>query len=179
MPRPAEHALCYIGADPMRLALFALVALLLVIVLQVAYYAPRLPDTVASHFGAGGQPDGWSSKTELFVVYGVVIVVTIGPLLLLPSLLRRIPDDLFNLPKKDYWLAPERREETIRMISTYLLWMGVGTLMFLAHVMGVTMATNLEPEPQLGDTFWWSFGLYMAFVATWVVALIRGFYRTE
>ncbi len=163
----------------MRLARFLLVALLLVIALQVAYYAPRLPDTVASHFGAGGQPDGWSSKTELFVVYGVVAVVTVAPFLLLPLLLRRIPDNLINLPRKDYWLAPERREETFRVITVYLLWLGNGTLMFLAHVMGVAMAANLEPEPRLGDTFWWSFGLYMAFVVLWLVAFIRHFYRTE
>ncbi|MGD2116295.1 MAG: DUF1648 domain-containing protein [Acidobacteriota bacterium] len=163
----------------MRFALFVLVAVLVVIAFQVAYYAPRLPDTVASHFGAGGQPDGWSSKTELFVVYGVVILVTVTPFLLLPWLLPKIPDDLINMPKKDYWLAPERREETFRIITVYLLWMGIGTLMMLAHVMGLAMAANLEPEPRLAGSFWWSFGLYMAFVVAWTVTFVRRFYRTE
>lgn len=163
----------------MRFALFALVAVLVVIAFQVAYYAPRLPDTVASHFGPGGQPDGWSSKTELFVVYGVVIVVTVAPFLLLPLLLRRIPDQYFNLPHKAYWLAPERREETVRIISAYLLWLGIATLALISHVMGVAMAANLEPEPRLGDTFWWALGLYLGFVAVWLVAFIRHFYRTD
>ena len=163
----------------MRFALFVLVGILLVMVFQVAYYAPRLPETVASHFGPGGQPDGWSSKSTFLALYGVMVVVTVGPLLLLPLFLRRIPDHLINLPNKDYWLAPERREETFRIIGVYLLWLANGTLMFLAHLMGVAMAANLEPEPRLGITSWWSFGLYMAFVIGWTPVLLRRFYRTD
>lgn len=163
----------------MRLARFALVVLLLVIAFQVAYYAPRLPDTVASHFGPSGEPDGWASKTELFVVYGVVLVVTVGPFLLLPQLLRRIPEEFINLPRKEYWLAPERREETFRTIGVHLLWLGNGTLAFLSHVMGRAMAVNLEPEPRLGGGFWWSLGLYVTFVTVWLVVFVRRFYRGE
>jgi uncharacterized membrane protein len=161
----------------MRFALFALIALLVVIVLQVAYYAPKLPDTVASHFGPSGQADGWSSKTTFLALYGGVVVITIGPILLLPWLLRYIPDDLINMPHKEYWLAPERREETLRTVGVYLLWIGVGTLMLISHLMGETFATNLEPEPHLRDTFWWALGLYLAFVAVWCVVFVRHFRR--
>jgi len=161
----------------MRFAHFALVALLVVIGFQVAYYAPRLPDTVASHFGASGEPDGWSSKTELLVIYGVVVVVTVGPFLLLPVLLPHIPNELINLPHKDYWLAPERRRETLRTINVYLLWMGVGTLMLISHLMGETFAMNVGRAPHLGDSFWWALGLYLAFVGAWLAVFIRRFRR--
>jgi len=161
----------------MRFALFALVALLVVIALQVAYYAPKLPDTVPSHFGPSGRADGWSSKTELLAIYGGVVVITVGPFLLLPWLLRYIPDDLINMPNKDYWLAPERRRETERTISVYLLWIGIGTLMLLSHLMGETFAASFDPEPRLSDTFWWALGLYLAFVAGWCVVFVRAFRR--
>jgi len=163
----------------MRFARFALVALLVLVVLQVAYYAPKLPDTVASHFDAQGQPDGWSSKTAFLVLYGVILLVTIVPLLLLPLFLPRIPDELVNLPHKDYWLAPARRAETFRTISAYLLWFGVGTLMLISHAMGMALAENLEPRPRFGESMWWSLGAYLAFVAVWMVVFIRRFYRAE
>lgn len=162
----------------MRLPLFALVLLLGIAAFQVAYYAPRLPDTVASHFGPGGEPDGWSSKTGFLVGYGGVVALTTAPFLVLPWLLPRIPESLVNLPHKAYWLAPERREETFRTISAWLLWLAVGTLMLLTHLLGVTMAENLTPEPRLGSAVWWPLGLYLAFVAVWSVAFVRRFYRT-
>lgn len=161
----------------MRLARFVLVALLVVIALQVAYYAPKLPDTVASHFGASGAADGWSSKTSFLALYGVLIVILIVPFVVLPWLLPRIPDDLINLPHKRYWLAPERREETFRTLGDYLVWMGIGTLMLMSHLMGETFATNLEPKPHLQDTFWWAFGLYLGFVAVWLVLFYQRFRR--
>lgn len=35
---------------------------------QVVVYYPRLPDRVASHFGAGGVADGWMDKPAFAVV---------------------------------------------------------------------------------------------------------------
>ncbi len=159
----------------MRFARFALVALLVVIALQVAYYAPRLPRTVASHFGLDGQPDGWMPKTAFLELYAVIVVITVGPFLLLPLLLKRIPDDLVNLPHKDYWLAPERRDETHRTIAVYLVWFGVGTLMLVSHVMGVSFAASLDPGPASPGTFWWALGLYLAFTVVWLVLFVRRF----
>jgi len=163
----------------MRLVHFVLIALLGVVAFQIAHYAPLLPDTVASHFGPGGVPDGWSSKSSFLTLYVIILVITVGPFLGLPFLLRRLPNDLINLPKKDYWLAPERRDETLRTISTNLLWLGNATLMFLSHVMGVTLAANLTPEPHLGGTVLWALGIYLAFVLVWTVTFVRRFYRTE
>lgn len=161
----------------MRFALLVLAALLALAAFQVVYYAPLLPDTVASHFGPGGEPDGWSSKTELLVVYGVVLLIAVAPFVLLPFLLPRIPDSLFNLPHKDFWLAPERRDETIRTIAVYLLWLANATLLLIIAVMGEAMEANLTAEPRLEDHFWAILGLYLAFVAVWLVIFVRRFRR--
>lgn len=163
----------------MKLVHFVLIALLGAVAFQIAHYAPLLPDTVASHFGPGGAADGWSSKSSFLTLYVVIVVITIGPFIGLPFLLRHLPDSFINLPNKEYWLAPERREETLRSIGTNLLWLGNATLMLLTHIMGVTMAANLEPEPRLGATAFWALGLYLAFTLAWTIAFVLRFYRTE
>ena len=43
--------------------LLALVALYGILAALVATDYPRLPDRLATHFGASGEPDGWGSKT--------------------------------------------------------------------------------------------------------------------
>ncbi len=48
---------------------FSRVLILLLIVpafYQYAYFAPLLPERIASHFDAVSQADGWSSKAEFF-----------------------------------------------------------------------------------------------------------------
>jgi hypothetical protein len=42
----------------MRLQRIVLTLLLAAVALQIFYYYPHLPRTVASHFGASGQPNG-------------------------------------------------------------------------------------------------------------------------
>ncbi len=161
----------------MRLALLVLLALLVVVAVQIAYYAPRLPATVASHFTAGGAPDGWASRSELLVIYVVIVLVTVLSFATLPLVLRHTSDSLINLPHKDYWLAPERRAETFRTLGARMLWFGDATLMLVSHLMGVTLATNLTPHPRLGPAALWALVVYLAFTALWLVSLLRHFYR--
>ena len=37
-------------------------ALLVLAALQIAYFYPQLPDTVASRFDGAGRPNGWAPK---------------------------------------------------------------------------------------------------------------------
>jgi uncharacterized membrane protein len=161
----------------MKLALLVLVLLLAVVAAQIGYYAPRLPAKVASHFTASGAPDGWAPRSEFLEFYVIILLVTIVPFVLLPPILRHIPDSLINLPRKDYWLAPEQREETFRTLGSRMLWFGNATLMLVSHVMGVTLAANLTPHPRLGDAALWALVAYLAFTVVWLVSLLRYFYR--
>jgi uncharacterized membrane protein len=47
--------------------------------IAVAIYYPHLPDRVASHFGAGGVPDGWMSKAA-FAAFSLVFPIAIAVL---------------------------------------------------------------------------------------------------
>ncbi len=105
----------------MKLSIGILAVLALLMVVQMAYYYPQLPDTVASHFNAMGRPNGWMSKTAFVVIVLAALLLsaapTVGFALLLPHL-----QNAMNLPNKEYWLAPERRDNTLAFVGASMIW---------------------------------------------------------
>jgi hypothetical protein len=86
-----------------------LAALLLLAAIQVVYYMAVLPDQVLLKPGnpASGTISKWS-QLALFLAVGAL------PVLLffwLPRLILRRPDGI-KIPNRDYWLAPERQQQT-------------------------------------------------------------------
>lgn len=127
----------------------------------------RLPGRMATHFGAGGEADGWSSKLK-FVVFGFALVVMfVGIFGFLSMLLRKAPNSWINMPNKHYWLAPERRERTLAQLQPHLDWMGFLSVAFALYAMQRVAAANMAPEAaQLPRDF--AYGT-MAFVAAFLV----------
>jgi len=156
-----------------RLLLWLLLALA---VIQALVYYPQLPDVVASHFDAAGNADGWMSKEAFFAVDLGTVALTALLFLTLPRV--RWPDRLINLPHKDYWLAPERREETFRTFQRQMLVFGCATLAFLLLVMQWAIEANLDGSQTLAPgPIWWLLGAYGLFTVVWLVRLLRHFYR--
>ncbi len=149
--------------DSPALRIFVVLAALFA--LQMAYYYPQLPDTVASHFGAGGQPDGWSSKPVFFTIFALALAMTVAIFLGAPLSMARFGAPALNLPKKEYWLAPERKEACLRMLAQFFLWFGNATLALLILTLHWTARANLETPHRLGDGFLVVFVAYMAYVA--------------
>jgi len=144
------------------------------IAVQAAYYYPRLPDRVASHFDASGNPDdGMSRRSDVAVLMGVTAFV-IALFLGTEAILRRIPISAVRRPHKDYWFAPERREATHKALSTEIRGIGCATLVFLAGVFQLSFQANLRPDRRLSDGVWVLLGLYLTFMFVWVV---RFYYR--
>lgn len=143
--------------------------------LQMAYYYPALPDRVASHFGAGGEPNGWSSKAGFITTFAVMLIGEVVIFLGIPVAVSRLPTTTISLPNKDYWLAPERKEATLSVLASYFLWFGNATLLFMMVVMQMTIRANLEPPHRLSDGFMVVFVAYMAFVAVATIWLLLRF----
>jgi uncharacterized membrane protein len=159
-----------------KTSLIVFVILLLLCIAQVAYYYPLLPDRVASHFGASGRPDAWSSK-ETFVTIYLIVVAFIA--VLFPGIglvLRKIPTSLINLPNKDYWLLPERREETIAVLSRQFLWFGSATLLLLLDIFHQSFRVHLGQAQGLEHPVS-SIVAYVAFSVFWSIGLIVKFMR--
>src|SRR5437588_11310819 len=114
--------------------LHAWITIVLLHAAQTIYYYPRLPAVVAQHFGAEGNPNGWAPREAFFLISWVVLLGISALLMVTPRLLRRVPVAMINLPNKDYWLAPERKEESLAFLQRGTEWVGVLTTGFLVVV---------------------------------------------
>lgn len=159
-------------------ALRIFVVLVALFAVQMAYFYPQLPDTVASHFGAGGKPDGWSSKQAFFTIFAAILAMMVVIFLGIPFAIDKLPASWINLPKKDYWLAPERKPATMWMLSQFFLWYGNATLILLIFTLHLTALANLETPPRLGDELLPVLVAYMAFVGVATVWLLVKLWRT-
>ncbi len=128
---------------------FVFLLVLALCVLQAFYYYPLLPDRVASHFGASGRPDAWSDKSFFVGLYLAVVGIIA---ILLPgsgACISKLPDSLINLPNKEYWLAPERRQETFDSLSRYFFWMASATLLLMLDVFHQAFRVHLGKTDRL------------------------------
>ena len=93
-----------------------------------------LPPIVASHFAAGGNANGFMPRNAYL---GLMLFVAVGVpflLALINSSLRFIPPHLVNLPNRDYWLAPERTEQTFAVLFKHGIFLSVLLVAFLSFV---------------------------------------------
>ena len=154
------------------------ILLLLLCIAQVTYYYPLLPDRVASHFGASGRPDAWSSKESFVKIYFIVIAFIAVLFPGIGLMLRKAPTDLMNLPNKGYWLSPERKEETVDVLSRQFLWFGSATLLLLLDIFHQSFRVHLGKAQAL-DHAWISIVVYVLFTTFWSIALIVKFMRKQ
>jgi uncharacterized membrane protein len=145
-------------------------------VAQLVHYHPRLPERMASHFDGSGTPDGFQSRDGFVALSGSMLAMTVVIFGGLGALFRKIPSKWFNLPNRDYWLAPERREETIDHISGRMEWFGAASLALYLFVIRMVVETNLTPEPALDSrTMFFVLGLYLLFTVVWIARFILRF----
>jgi len=154
------------------------IVLIFITAVQIASYYPQLPETVASQFDGAGNPNGYSSKKILISIYMMVIAVMLLIYLVLPALFRYIPKSLISLPKKDYWLAPERREKTFTFIAEQMLCFGNATFILLIATFQIAIEANLSDTRHFSSNTMWILLIgYFFFVILWSVRFISKFVR--
>ena len=145
-------------------------------VVQLLHYYPLLPDTMASHFDGTGRPDGFQSRDAFFALSALMLMLTVVIFGGLGVLFRTIPSKWFNLPNRDYWLAPERREATIETISGQMEWFGAASLALYLFVIQMVVETNRTNEPKLDSgTMFAVLGIYLLFAGVWIARFIGRF----
>ena len=150
-----------------------LIFLLAVAVVQSVYFYPQLPDTVASHFDGRGIPNGWMSKQVFCGIYlGIMILMVV-----IFHAIPKFPNQLRNIPNRDYWMSPERKEETMRYIDNVTPRMGIATMLLFIYVFHYAIEANLSPDPVLSGNVGWALILYFIFVAVWLFKFLRRFWR--
>ena len=161
-----------------RLADALLLAALLALAVWVALSGQGLPDRVATGFSLQGAAQDWMSRAEYLVVaLGLQLLLPIG-LLALPWFIARAPDRQISLPHRDHWLAPERRQATLRWIGSHLRWFTLLVALWLAglHALG-RGAQALNPpvlHPGLAMAL---LGSFLVGTAAWLLALWWHFHQ--
>ncbi|HNQ89784.1 MAG TPA: DUF1648 domain-containing protein [Verrucomicrobiota bacterium] len=140
---------------------------------DLVWHYPRLPERVASHFNAAGQADGWCTRSEYLAtwLWSLGLVAVLIPVL--QWLMKVIPARFINMPRRHYWLAPEREAATREAMSAWVFWLGVAMWVTMALLHHLTLRVNLGPERDLGS---WPLVIVGANLAAMAV-LIIGMYR--
>ena len=115
----------------------------------VAATSRMLPPLVASHFDAAGRANGFMPRTGYTIFMLAMTVALPAFLALCLEMTRRIPPRLINLPHRDYWLAPERSDESLDYLRTHSLRFAGLLAAFLCVVHWLVVAANLEVPPLL------------------------------
>jgi uncharacterized membrane protein len=155
-------------------SIFAL--LILYGVLQARFYASKMPEVMASHFGASGRPNGWQTHSAFFLTELLVVALATLVGFVVPWTIKAIPVSLINLPNKEHWLAPERREVTLAFFRAQFAWMGCALLAFLLFVMELAFRANLATPHQLNNTaFIAGLVIFLVFTTIWSIRFITHF----
>jgi uncharacterized membrane protein len=92
------------------------VASIVLMVIQALTAYNDLPDRMAVHFNSEGTPDGWSDKDSFIVGWlALFLFLNIWPPLV-KYIIVKTPAKWINTPRKDYWLADDRRKEKLSNI---------------------------------------------------------------
>jgi uncharacterized membrane protein len=119
-----------------------LAGLMLLGVVQHAWYWPQLPERVATHFGVDGKPNDWMSRsasTGLFLALQLGVPVF---MLAMTSLAARMPASMVNIPNREYWLHPERRDATMAHMSLMMTWIAVLMALFMTVIGHLAFMAN-------------------------------------
>lgn len=150
-----------------RTLFFAIVA---VAIAQGFYAFPMMPERMASHFGPSGAANGWMMKAQFFIVYAITLLPAFVVEFWVSRKVAKTPSARINLPNKEFWLAPERRADTLAYFEMFFAWYGCAVLLLVVFVMGLAMRANLNPPAHLamGPTI----GAIAAFVLFNIAAIV-------
>jgi uncharacterized membrane protein len=145
---------------------------------QAFLCAPALPERMASHFDLNGAPNAWMRRSSFIAVNLVIAGVLALAFLAIAFLCGSRDESSIELPSKEYWMAPERRRETLDFLSGYFLWFGAGTLLLIFDVFRQAYRVNLGRSPALEHPIA-SLAVYAGFVLAWVAGFFRRFARKQ
>jgi hypothetical protein len=145
-----------------------------------AWFVIRTGDTmsavVATHFGVSGEANGYMTRT-VYVRFMLAFVVLLP--LALNFLIARVlglPNTRINIPHREYWLAPERRVDTVVRLQRHMNFFGVLLAAFLCYVhWQVVQANTHSPAVLNNGRFSTGLATFMAALVTWIVILRRDF----
>lgn len=138
--------------------------------------AALAPGTIAVHFGAGGEPDGWGSAHANAVFMAGMNLLMFTMFFFLPKLIKVTPARWVNMPNKDYWFREENKAQMIVMLTAYMDEFGAMMFAFLFLVGVLVLQANASRPVHLReDLMWIGLGLFLAYTVYWLVRFMLAF----
>lgn len=163
------------GARPQAILV---VALALGAAVFVYVTSERLPEIAATRFAAGGDPVAFMTRGAYRVF--MVWLVSAVPLLVafLPQFIGARWPQLLNIPNREYWLAAERRPDTLASVAARTLLLAAVMILFLCFTHWLVVEANASPARRLsGAPLLAALGAFVAFMIGWIAAFRRRFRR--
>ena len=113
---------------PWRFTLLTSACLGLALATAIYVFSPR---QVAIHFDLMGQADRWGSPIVPCLSFSFAFGIGTTLNVLMPTLIRRGPHALINLPHSKYWMAEEHRSEAAAKIEGWSNAFGTGLNVYL------------------------------------------------
>jgi hypothetical protein len=90
----------------------------------------------------------------------------------------KVPASLMNMPNKEYWMAPERRQSTLDLLASSFFWFASATMILLLDMFYQTFQVQLGRAKILTHPVL-SLGSYISFSVILTVFLLVGFLRKK
>jgi uncharacterized membrane protein len=128
----------------MRFGRVLYIVIILVCVLEGFRLWTVAPDQMAAHFNALGMADRYAPKIEFFTSQLKVMLAVLGISVLTEVLLLVTPATAINMPNKEYWMAPERRDIVMDRISSTMSLTFASVLLVLFVGLELSVRANLQ-----------------------------------
>ncbi|MGA2029373.1 MAG: DUF1648 domain-containing protein [Verrucomicrobiota bacterium] len=155
---------------------FALLLIGYVLFLVCTVLLLSLPQRMATHFDISGQPNGWMSRSSAVAfqaVSGLILPLIIAALFYTP---RFVPPRWINCPRRDFWFAPERRDETCIYLLRQGLWLASLEVGLQSVLWYQLIENNSTSIPHLSSSaFLVTLGVFVAAMIAWIMRLICHF----
>lgn len=144
--------------------LVMLVVTALIAIVQITFWFNQLPDPMPSHFNGAGKVDGTMSKSGFMVMnVGLQAMFLIG-FPLLSMLMKRMPDSMLNIPNKEYWLTPDRREQTLDTNGQFLNTIGWLSGWLMISLFHLTAQVAVGTRNTINPEFYFVLGIFLVAV---------------
>jgi uncharacterized membrane protein len=121
----------------------------IVVLLFCIFEAVRLwflsPDVMAAHFDMQGNPDRFVPKLVFFGYQARTVLVVIILGLVMQVLPMILPVQWINMPNREYWYSPERRDATVDRLSSF------AAALFALILLGIQAAFELAVSANLHE----------------------------
>ena len=158
----------------------AFIILMVCAIYFVINTSTHLPAQMASHFNAEGIADGFMSKEGYTHTMLTLVVLVPGLLAVAPFGMRKLPASLINIPQKEYWLQPEKREATFHTLSRFMSVLACFLLLFLCYVHWLVIQANKLQTPAMSViNILVGMVIFLSLIGVWSLLLHRQFKLTD